>query len=72
MGFSPRVYEIQLYLQEEEEEDTVGDWWWEPQGEYGTLAEATKWFNLHKGAGCDVRLVETKIVKAYEDGKLYS
>jgi len=66
------MYEIQLYLQEEVEEDTVGDWWWEPQDVYGTLAEATKWFNRYKDAGCDVRLVETKIVKAFEDGKLYS
>jgi len=67
MGFSPRMYEIHLYLQDES-----GDWWWEHKFTYRDLTEASKWYGHYKDVSMDVRIVETKIVKAFEDGKEYS
>jgi len=65
MGFSPRIYEIHLWLQDEE-----GDWWWEAHGGgYKTFQEAFKWYEAYKAGGHDVRVVETKCVRAWEDGK---
>ena len=67
MGFSPRVYGLHLFLQNAE-----GDWSWDLRETYDNLYEATKWFNRYRDGGHSVRLIETKTVKAYEDGKLYS
>jgi hypothetical protein len=69
MGFSPRMYEIHLWLKDED-----GDWWWEPYGAgYYSYEEATVWYDRYKNGGhTGVRIVETKIVKAYEDGIEYT
>jgi len=67
MGFSPRMYEIHLFLQ-----DADGEWWWEPTDLFGSLEEASKWYSRYKDTKMDVRIVETKIVKAFEDGREYT
>jgi len=67
MGFSPRMYEVHLWMQDEE-----GFWWWEPEGgAYDTYEKAHKWCENFKAGGYDARIVETKILKAWEDGKEY-
>ena len=66
MGFSPRMYELHLWRQDKE-----GDWWWEPEQAFSRYEEAMKWFEIYVAGGHEVRVVETKIVRAYEDGKHY-
>jgi len=66
MGFSPRVYEIHMYDQEDE------DSFWDCHFTYATIEEASKWYNRFKNENMNVRIVETKIVRAFEDGKEYT
>ena len=66
MGFSPRVYEIHLY------DDNDEDGFWDCYFTYGTIEEASKWYNRYKNENMNVRIVETKIVRAFEDGKEYT
>jgi len=70
MGFSPRMYEVHVWSYDEDEDG----FYWEPMWIFDTYEQASARFNLYyaDGAGSDVRIVETKIVKAFEDGKLYS
>jgi hypothetical protein len=52
--------------------DEHGDWWWEPEGgAYETFDKAHGWYEKYKAGGYDVRIVETKILKAWENGKEY-
>ena len=67
MGFSPRMYEIHVFLEGED-----GVWWWEHIDTLADLTEASKWYNRYKDTNMSVRIIETKIVKAFEDGKEYS
>ena len=67
MGFSPRMYEIHVFLEGEN-----GAWWWEHIDTLADLTEASKWYNRYKDANMSVRIIETKIVKAFEDGKEYT
>jgi len=67
MGFSPRMYEIHVFLEGEN-----GIWWWEHIDTLADLTEASKWYNRYKDANMGVRMIETKIVKAFEDGKEYT
>ena len=68
MGFSPRLYEVHLWM-----EDENGEWWWEPEGgAYESIETASKWYNRFKDGGYDgVRIVETKVVRAWEWGTEY-
>lgn len=68
MGFSPRIYEVHLWMKDEH-----GDWWWEPEGGgYESYDQALTWYNRFKDGGYDgVRIVETKVVRAWEWGKEY-
>jgi len=67
MGFSPRMYEIHVFLEGED-----GVWWWEHIDTLGDLNEASKWYGRYKDTNMSVRIIETKIVKAFEDGKEYT
>jgi hypothetical protein len=67
MGFSPRMYEIHVFLEREN-----GVWWWEPVDSLGDFDEASKWYERYKDTNMSVRIVETKIVKAFENGKEYT
>jgi len=68
MGFAPRMYEVHLFLKDED-----GEWWWEPEGgAYATYQQASHWYEIYKAGGYDVRIVETKIVRAWEDKIEYS
>jgi len=70
MGFSPRMYEVHVLTYDEEEDG----FYWEPKWIFDTFKQASDRFDLYyaNGAGSDVRIVETKIVKAFENGTLYS
>ena len=67
MGFSPRMYEIH-FLYNDECEDSF----WDCYFTYETIEEASKWYNRYKSENINVRIVETKIVRAFEDGKEYT
>jgi hypothetical protein len=68
MGFSPRIYEVHLWLQ-----DPIGDWWWEPNGgAYEDYNTALKWYKIYKEGGHSVKIVETKVVRLWEDDKEYT
>jgi len=68
MGFSPRIYEVHLWMKDEHD-----DWWWEPEGGgYESYDQALTWYQRFKDGGYDgVRIVETKVVRAWEWGKEY-
>jgi hypothetical protein len=65
MGFSPRLYEIHLWLQDDD-----GDYWWEIYDvAFLDFQKALVTYNKYKDEGYDVRIVETKCVRAWEDEK---
>lgn len=67
MGFSPRMYEIHVLMPDE-----LGDLYWEPYVMFESREKAFKIYREYVEDGYNVRVVETKVVAAYEDGTFYA